>query len=155
MNAGMYGMANGQGMAGRKFIGRVGVLGAVARPAYPVSYIAMMAGRTGTTVTLAANTRTLVFSASGAGALRACALEATGIGIVSLTIEVVIDGVRALSVNHASVDGNSSQGITAFGGINGSVTSLDFVPFTSSCEVYFTSSGAGSHSSLVVADLYQ
>lgn len=156
MNAGMYGMADGRGMAGRKLIGRVGASTTPQPLTSPATAFSSLVGRNApAAVTLAANTRTLVLSASGTGALRACALEATGVGTLTLTIEVFIDGVRVINVGLASVDGNANAGISAAGGIYGSVPSLDFLPFTTSCEVYFTSSGTGAHNNIVLVDLYQ
>ena len=150
MNAGMFGMGDGRGMAGRKLIGRAVSGGGFITLVNPAGSLANLFGQAGASIFLPANVRTLALSVNGSGALRACALHAPSSGVSNMTAEVVLDGVRVINAYRPTVDGATSSGIAAVGN-----TQSDFLPFTNSCEIYYTSSVGGTCTNFILVDIYQ
>lgn len=144
MNAGMYGMADGRGMAGRKFIGRVGIqpsnTGALVEGSFSAS------GLLPNALTTVAGVRTKLLGVSGRGALRWLGIHAgTGSGS-TYRVEVVVDGVTVINVPYITA---SSRGPMVWGemthvymnsGTNQPTPVFDYLPFESSIEVYLTAS---------------
>lgn len=143
MNAGMYGMADGRGMAGRKFAGRVGFQttnsGAVVDGAFASSGLASNAHST------ASGVRSRLLNVSGRGALRWFGIAAGTTGGSTYRVEVVVDGVTVMNTPYVTASGRGpcvwgTAGQAAVGGGAQPSPVLDYLPFDSSLEVYLTAS---------------
>lgn len=150
MNAGMYGMADGRGMAGRKLAGQV-YSGNKQANTSPTSAWAA-AGIPGAFLSMGAGARTRLVSASGRGALRLFAVTQSISVIDTHRIEVWIDGKKIID-HTLSLDGAASQGFNVVGWASGAASAYaanaDFVPFDSSCELYLTCTTGGASSARV------
>lgn len=143
MNAGMYGMADGRGMTGRKLIGS-----SYSGPTSPSStgflnagtYVASSTGQSHTSLGLTAGVRIKVASITGKGAVRLLGFNASGVSIASLVFELWLDGQKV-----KQLVGNLSSGsgllLIGTGSANSTYPSLvpDYAPFDSSCEIFITS----------------
>lgn len=155
MNQGMYGMADGGGMAGRKFVGRAGM-----SPVIPITLsVGPLASAFGLgsppTITLSSGVRQRLVSITGKGALRWASIY-NGSSSSSVTFEVWLDGVKAFDTTAMVVTGNSILAC----GVCGNNTYLsvipDWWPFVSSLELYVTTSVGGStYNPIYVIDLHQ
>lgn len=156
MNAGMFGLSEGSGWQSRKMVGRLttgGASNALATNATALQSV----GVSSSAVSTSANVRTLLTSVSGAGAIRYLALSnATG-ATANMTIEVVLDGSKAINQTTSVNGGNSflavgqcSTGTYANGVI------FDYLPFSKSCEIYSTTSVANTGANYAyVIDVHQ
>lgn len=150
MNAGMYGMADGRGMAGRKLTSQVrsGTNYATA--------ISTAAGLAGSSTVVSAGSvtggvRTRIFSANGKGAVRWFAAGPTG-STPNITAFLVIDGVEVKSETRSAAADGSGVGVC---GICTTVSAWDYIPFDSSAEVYVTVSATANVQYAYVVDLHQ
>lgn len=152
MNAGMYGMSDGRGMAGRKLIGRAGLGTLPATSSW--SALASSVGAATAGISLTAGVRTRLLNINGAGALRfGLVNNGSGVG-TSSTFEVWLDGVPF--INNSQVSPNWSNGqaqVFAGSTANGF---LDYLPFSQSCEVFVTAGTTSAGYTLAyLADLHQ
>jgi hypothetical protein len=159
MNAGIYGMTNGQGMAGRKVAGRIG-MGTSASTGGNLESISSL-GIASNALTLTSGVRTRVVSVTGKGALRWFGHVSGPTGAPTVKYEIVADGVTALNI---SVTATGSIGYSYWGHVTNTTISstakttpvFDFLPFDQSLEIYITeatSMGAGSYG--YVVDMHQ
>lgn len=158
MNAGMYGMADGCGMNGRKFIGRVGTAQENASAVSPQVGASVGVARAAT-APLSAGVRTRLVSVTGKGALRYFAADQSS-GLPQVTnLEVWLDGVSVYSTAGRSLISGSAwiacgAVMQTAGGSQCGV--LDFWPFDQSCEVFITLATYSSPVNyLSVIDLHQ
>jgi hypothetical protein len=154
MNAGMYGVPDGRGMAGRRlaFSSRKTTVHG-GDPALMVNN--SHAAPTVSTPALAAGVRTLIFSVQGRGAIRAAGVSAKD-AAGNLTCELWLDGVRV--VNHtATAFANAGALLAGFYiPTTTQVVGFDWMPFDTSAEIYATQTGANTGVTYAVAyDLYQ
>lgn len=148
MNAGMFGLPNGQPGAARKV-----AASNVGRSRTAVSGAVGVVGAAAQSVALTAGVRTRVLAVNGRGALRAAAIDQF-IGTVNLRLELWVDGV--LVADTGTVSTGTGTGLIALGfGAAGQTPIWDWVPFDSSLEVWATSGTSGSPNVGVVYDIHQ
>lgn len=152
MNAGMYGLADGKGMAGRKLIGRAG------QGALPVSTagstLAASVGASYGTISLTSGVKTRVLGVSGSGALRFGFVENGSAFNTSSSIQVVVDGVVVTNQSLTSPSWSIGNALIFCGSSSGGV--LDYLPFSQSLEVFVTAGATSSSFAMAyLADLYQ
>ena len=160
MNAGMYGMADGRGMTGRKVAALIGSFD-VGQASPCQAIFSSGRGLTTNTGTLSAGVRTKIASISGRGAVRLAAVEmiyqAPSVG--TLTSEIWVDGVRLAIATTDRAGSTGSYGATLIGwstyGSGLSTVAPDFVPFDSSVEIWATRSIAQAVNYSLVVDLHQ
>lgn len=157
MNAGMYGMADGRGMAGRKLAGRVGV--STAPGSQSLDNISA-AGVAQQSISLASGVRTKVLNINGKGALRWFGHITAG--TTAIRYEVHLDGIKAIDTSFAT--SSSGQGWAIFGwtsysnvaGTPKTVAAYDFAPFDQTLEIFITeTTGGGAENFGYVVDLHQ
>lgn len=141
MNAGMYGMADGRGMAGRKLAGQV--MPASISPGVSAGTVLAMAAsqsRSPESVNLSAGVRTKVLSVSGLGALRMAGWSMSA-QVANITYELWLDGILIKKYTNVSVASGADLVLAGVGvGSNAYPdVSADFIPFESSCEIFVTS----------------
>lgn len=159
MNQGTYGVSSGGGAAGlRKLAGQVrsGTTPTTWTP------VVLASGASSVNVALTAGVRTRIVAVNGKGALRWFHAAAPAAG-TDLTIEVVIDGVRAVNqlVTLPAASGGSNAVYIAIGGGYGVAGTSqasafwDWVPFDSSVELFLTSSTSSTCAYGTVYDIHQ
>lgn len=150
MNAGMFDLPGGQAGRPRKWAGSVGKSYAHSATMYDL-------GVSLVTVSLTSGVRTRVLSINGRGAIRALAMGQQSIS-AGLTLELFIDGAKALSVGPITVNGSGPQGIFLLGNprLSSGAAWWDYVPFDSSIELFATGAVTDSLYSLGYAvDIHQ
>lgn len=151
MNAGMYGMADGRGMAGRKVAASTIRTSHGSDPAGCVS--GTLRAEKLTTTSLAVSTRLRIFSIQGKGAVRAAGVSAKDTA-GNLTVELFVDGVRTVVHTNTAIAAAGPLLVGSF--ISSGICALDWVPFDSSVEIYVTQTGTNSGVDYAVAyDLHQ
>lgn len=150
MNAGMYGLPNGQALQGRRLAAQLGR----QTSASSIHTIGAAAGAALTMLSLTAGVRTQALGVTGRGALRFVAAAASSSGPV-IRVEVVVDGVTVADYSRtASATGDGAIAIGACGG--SSVTAIwDWIPFDSSAQVFVTNNNGGNTYFLHVTDIHQ
>jgi hypothetical protein len=150
MNAGMYGMADGRGMAGRKLTSQ---LRSGTNYATAISVAGSLAGASGKVAagSVTGSVRTRIFSVNGKGAVRWFAAGPTG-STPNITAFLVIDGVEVKSETRISAADGSGVGVC---GICTSAAAWDYIPFDSSAEVFVTVSTTANVDYAYVVDLHQ
>lgn len=147
MNAGMYGMADGWGLASRKVVGYVGktTTGAITNALRAAEALGSVAV---STATVTAGVRTLLASVNARGAVL-LAVAGHGSAVSStVTVELVIDGETLLSRSYTSSANNDGIFAAGYGAFNsGDATpvaiqcAFDYVPFDGRAELWITTSG--------------
>ena len=144
MNAGMYGMADGRGMAGRKLAGILqGQAVSVVSGVGGVSTFGVVCSRNYTTQTLTGGVRTRIGSVTGRGAVRGWIVE-TAAAADTIRAELWIDGKSVLDITGGTAA--AGQHINVVGAFSGSSVVLaifDYIPFDSSCELFVTATTGG------------
>lgn len=157
MNAGMYGMSDGRGMAERKVIAAAQSPGTSQLTAVTASTCANSLGYNawlnGTTITL--NTRTRILSVNGKGALRLHVLSGDAAGSTNAQQELWVDGVKVKDHSVTSLQPTNSAVLVGAVSTAG-VTALDYVPFNSSLEIWVSVNATRTAmSAATVYDLHQ
>lgn len=152
MNAGMYGMPNGQVLQGRKLAAQLGRQSAAGS-------LQNAAGTTGAAITsipVTAGVRTLTLNITGRGALRYMAAHNNTGTPTSLRIEVVVDGVTVIDRTRNPAT-STGDGVAAVGMVNSSYSQAtwDYIPFDSSVQVFVTLSAGASCGFAHVTDIHQ
>ena len=148
MNAGMYGMADGRGMARRRLAAV-----SVGKIRTQVTSAVNAIGAASQSVPLTTGVRTRVLTVSGRGAVRALAVE-QGLGTTSLQLEAWVDGV--LVADTGTVTTSTNGGVIAVGaGIQSQPPFWDWVPFDTAFEVFVTCGSTGSVGFGAIYDLHQ
>lgn len=159
MNAGMYGMADGQGMAGRKVVSVIGQGDA----ALPYNILNQSGYVTTSTPTIANNTPTKVLSVTGRGAIRLLSIaHATSQTSGNAIYKLVVDGVSVVEITR-TVAGSNTTGpllvgsvVYSYAGVLGAVK--DYFPFSNSVELWVNAVAVGAGTSYFVTtciDLHQ
>lgn len=161
MNAGMHGMADGRGMAGRKLIRQLRSEPSPTETvgSYVPSILTAVTNVGASYLTLASVTGgvdTVVFSLTGRGAVRWLGIG-DGAASNSILTRLVIDGQTVIS--GAKTSKASPAGIVLCGfGYGSSATgvgSWDYMPFDSSVQVFYQTSSTASPYLGYVIDLHQ
>lgn len=152
MNAGMYGMPNGQALQGRRLAAQLGR----QSNAGSLQNAPATTGAAVTSVTVTAGVRTLALSITGRGALRYMAAHNNTVTSTSLQIEVVIDGVTVINRTRdpATSTGDGAVAVGMFNSTSSQAT-WDYIPFDSSVQVFVTLSAGATCGFAHVTDIYQ
>ena len=157
MNAGMYGMADGQGIAGRKLLGIAGkstTATSVAVQGNP-STVAGIVGATNNPYSLVINVRTKLVSINGAGVLKYFYSADSSATPYNYVVEIWLDGVKVVQTGWTN-GASANFGPVQVGFVAASCIQLERLPFYSSLEVYATTNnGPCSGNFVYLADLYQ
>lgn len=159
MNAGMYGMADGRGMAGRKIATQLRSEVATNNTGNYVSSVFTAISNVGVSyLTLSSVTGavdTLVFSLNGRGAVRWVGI---GDGAASNTIlaRLVVDGKTIVSGGKTSKASTGGLILCGTGWASGTGAGLwDYIPFDSSVQIYYQTSTTTSPYLGYVIDLHE
>jgi hypothetical protein len=159
MNAGMFGIGDGRGMAGRTLLG---IAGKSTTPNNATqgnpSNVAGLLGATVNPYSLANNVRTKLLTINGAGVLKYLYVSDNSASPYNYVIEIWMDGAKVIQSGWTN-GGSGNFGPVILGFVNvGAYPSvqLEQLPFYSSLEVYATTNnGPCSGNFVYLADLYQ